>query len=401
MLFASWEAQKLDTMRNVIRYYVQLKEKVDQDQDHEQDPDHDPLLQPEHLQSTTALEEFFKAEKKRTVQEQLVTLTTILRSFKVKGFVPVMDVSGSMGCKATDKHSCMDIAVSLGILGAHINPGPFQNLAITFTDIPRILNFEGKNLKEAIDNVFQHVGYTTNIELMMKCYLDTATENQVPENELPDLVIFSDGGFDQMIQTNSSQWKTTVQQFETMFHNAGYSKMPQIYFWNLNAHQRNFQTSPDRKGVSQLNGFSPASFQQILTGDLVLDTLDQEHDQTSSAEQRQKSTLDDYLGKVQNSHYDIFRHLMSVQTEGPFANYTFTASDEVIAKHEETLQMVNDYNTTPTSTEDQRPHSAPPLTMVEETTTDGFEVTPASEAPAAEAAAAPSSSVWSFLGIGS
>ena len=88
-----------------------------------------------------------------------------------------------------------------------------------------------------------------------------------------------------MLRTNGPKWQTAVQGFETMFRQAGYNKMPQIYFWNLNAQQRNFQACPTRKGVSQLNGFSPASFQQILTGDLVLDTLEQEQAPVQEQEQ--------------------------------------------------------------------------------------------------------------------
>ena len=82
--------------------------------------------------------------------------------------------------------------------------------------------------KQRIEKVFQHVGYNTNVQLMMTEYLSIATRNNIPQDQLADIVIFSDGGFDQMIGGSESRWNTATQQFRTMFQQAGYSSMPQI-----------------------------------------------------------------------------------------------------------------------------------------------------------------------------
>ena len=190
----------------------------------------------------------------------------------MRGVVPCMDVSGSMTIQATETASCMDICVALGVLFTYVNPGPFQDLAVSITDIPRMFNFSGLTVKQRLNKVFQHVGYNTDLEKALQLILDTASNGNVPPDQLPDLVIFSDGNFDQMMRFNDITYRTAFQKYTKMFQEAGY-EMPQIYFWNLNGTQRNFQALPTRKGVSQLNGFTPSCFQQILTGDKVLETL--------------------------------------------------------------------------------------------------------------------------------
>ena len=99
----------------------------------------------------------------------------------------------------------MEICVALGILFTYVNPGPFQDLAISFTDIPFTFDFTGKSVKSRVEDVFRHVGYSTNIELMMETYLQIAVSNQIPQDQLADIVIFSDGGFDMMMGQNSSR----------------------------------------------------------------------------------------------------------------------------------------------------------------------------------------------------
>ena len=237
------------------------------------------------------------------------------------GVIPVMDVSGSMSCSATKTASCMDICVSLGVLFTFLNPGDYADLAISFTDIPITFDFSNMTYKQRIDKVFQHVGYNTNVQLMMQQYLNIATQNQIPEDQLADIVIFSDGGFDCMIGQSESRWNTATEKFRKMFQQAGYSKMPQIYFSNLAANQRNFQEVPHRRGVSQLNGYNPAMFQQIMTGSVP--QLRHRTPQTPSNPTNQKSTEDDYLGKVTDKFFDLYRMLMAETTTGLLQHYQF------------------------------------------------------------------------------
>ena len=126
-----------------------------------------------------------------------------------------------------------------------------------------------------------------------------------------------------------------------MFQDAGYSGPPQIYFVNLNAYQRNFQDCPTRKGVSQLNGYTAAMFQQIMTGDEVLRTLQQDPAAAAAAATpSKKSTEDDFQGKVQDKFYDHFRILMSQTQSGILQHYMFEGHESAQGMLQECEQML-------------------------------------------------------------
>ena len=398
-----WKALILQTARDVLRYYVQLNEKVNQktsessntpntptppDLDLEafcallESPDKaEEIRQHEVLQTTEALDLFFAHLKTLHNTQQRELLLAALRPH-VKGVIPVMDVSGSMCCSATSTSTCMEICVALGILFTYVNPGPFQDLAISFTDIPFTFDFTGKTVKSRVEDVFRHVGYSTNIELMMDTYLQIAVSNQIPQDQLADIVIFSDGGFDNMMGQNSSRWATTVQNFERMFRQKGYHQMPQIYFCNLAARQTNFQATTDRKGVSQLNGYSPAMFQQILSGDRVLatqpsDPSDPSNSSNSSNSSPQKSTEDDFRGMVEDKYFYLFRFLMSQCESGLLGKYEFHPSEEVEELVKTTQERL------------ERPLSAPPVLPTLNTNSSPSPPAPSPPAPSPPAPSPP------------
>ena len=69
----------------------------------------------------------------------------------------------------------------------------------------------------------------------------------VKEDDLPVIVVFTDGNFDQMDSTlggycyswednkNRTTWDTIHQQIVKMWVDAGYTKIPTIVYWNLNS----------------------------------------------------------------------------------------------------------------------------------------------------------------------
>ena len=356
------------------------------------------------LQSTEELDKFYSFLKKdHTNTFQIKVLKKVIALF-AHGVIPVMDVSGSMGCSATKTATCMDICVSLGVLFTFLNPGDYADLAISFTDIPITFDFSNMTYKQRIDKVFQHVGYNTNVQLMMQQYLNIATQNQIPEDQLADIVIFSDGGFDCMIGQSESRWNTATEKFRKMFQAAGYSKMPQIYFSNLAANQRNFQEVPHRRGVSQLNGYNPAMFQQIMTGSVP--QAQNATDPTNPT--NQKSTEDDYLGKVTDKFFDLYRMLMAETTTGLLQHYQFEpvvpsqtqtqtqTADKLLA---ETKQMLAVQEHRRQEAIEERPASAPPTlastsSLAPASTTSSL--APPEPAPAPQTT---STSIWSMMGF--
>ena len=299
-----------------------------------------------------------------------------------RNVLSLIDISGSMLAPASTKSksknplSCMDVSISLGYLTARMNRGPYKNLAISFSESPHIINFnkpndETMNAQEAYNEIQKHCGYNTDIIKAYQLILDIATTNKVPQEEIPDIAVFSDMGFDsQMIEndpgfrqkysysysysstSNASNyekyWNTTHDTVTQMFQKHGYEP-PQMYYVDLNAnsyeyHNPNtdggFQASATRKGVSQMRGYTQSLFQFIMTGSLVLATLPEENPEantdqstsTSTQEQilsQKKSTLDDFLGMVNKTLYDPIRLMCSNElSEKQLANYQWTPSPE-------------------------------------------------------------------------
>jgi hypothetical protein len=182
-----------------------------------------------------------------------------------------------------------------------------------------------------------------------------------------------------MMRFNSITYPTAFQKYTKMFQEAGY-EMPQIYFWNLNGTQRNFQALPTRKGVSQLNGFTPSCFQQILTGDKVLETLPGQDEQRATTK-NQKSMEDDFQGMVNQSYWDFVRLLATNCLQGLYASYTFEVTDEVLSHHAMVMDMLSHEE----DVEHPRPLSAPPAFNVPEDAAAELEAT-APEAASPEAA---------------
>ena len=434
----------LTTGKDIVKYYVQQQEKAKPSQTQpppeavpaqptkvnpeefytalhalpkRQDPEYrqakEQLLAHPVLQTTEELDNFYLYLKKNhTNTIQIDTVKLVIGLF-ARGVIPVMDVSGSMSVSATKTATCMDICVSLGVLFTFLNPGDYADLAISFTDRPFTFDFTRMTFQQRIEKVFQHVGYNTNVQRMMTEYLSIATRNNIPQDQLADIVIFSDGGFDTMIGGSESRWNTATQQFRTMFHQAGYSSMPQIYFSNLAANQRNFQELPTRRGVSQLNGYNPAMFQQIMTGN----TPKSKSELDASDPATQKSTEDDYLSKVTDKFFDLYRMLMSETETGLLQHYRFhpepepapepAAAEPTLTEAEKMLVETNHMLAVQKQRVEEsvkgRPASAPPALELR-TPSPLAEPEPAAATPEptpAAAAAAPStgSSIWSMMGF--
>ena len=297
---------------------------------------------------------------------------------KRRNVLSLIDISGSMEAAASTKSksknpiSCMDVSISLGYLTGRMNTGPFKNIAISFSESPHIINFnkpdgEVMNAQEAYSEISKHCGYTTDIIKAYQLILDIATTNNTPQEEIPDIAVFSDMGFDSQMLANDpgfrrqhsysysysstsnasnyeKYWNTTHETVTQMFQKHGYEP-PQMYYVDLNAnsydyHNQNtdggFQASATRKGVSQMRGYTQSLFQFIMTGSLVLATLPQENpepntDQSTSKEEQQqilaqkKSTLDDFQGMVNKTLYDPIRIMCSDEiSEKILANYKWT-----------------------------------------------------------------------------
>jgi hypothetical protein len=181
--------------------------------------------------------------------------------------LPLVDVSGSMTCKAGGPQSksattCLDVAVSLGLYVADKNKGKFKDTFLTFSGTPELLHLKGNIVQKVSQMVSSNWGMNTDLVKAMDKILKTAKEGNVPQEEMPEmLLIMSDMQFDQCARFDDSAMKMIARKFEA----AGY-ELPKIVFWNLNAAD-NVPAKYDASGVALVSGFSPAIMAAVLGGD--------------------------------------------------------------------------------------------------------------------------------------
>ena len=181
--------------------------------------------------------------------------------------LPLVDVSGSMTCKAgghgsKSETTCLDVAVSLGLYLADKNKGKFKDTFLTFSGSPELLHLEGNIVQKVQQMVKSNWGMNTDLIRALDKVLSTAVEGGVSQEEMPEmLLILSDMQFDQCARFDDTAMKAIKRKFEA----AGY-EVPKIVFWNLNAHE-NVPVKYDARGVALVSGFSPAIMVAVLGGD--------------------------------------------------------------------------------------------------------------------------------------
>ena len=177
--------------------------------------------------------------------------------------LPMIDVSGSMGCPAGGSKSltCMDVAISLGVYCAEMNKGDFKDLYLTFSENTKLCKATGDVIEKVRQIKQADWGMNTDIQRAFRTILDTSVKNEVAAEDMPEtLVIFSDMQFDRC--TNFSG--TAYHSFKERYAEAGY-EMPNVVFWNLNAHD-NVPVKFNDQGVALVSGFSPSIMKAILAG---------------------------------------------------------------------------------------------------------------------------------------
>jgi hypothetical protein len=281
--------------------------------------------------------------------------------------LPMIDVSPSMTTPAGSGFSCMDVSMALGILASDILEGPFKNMALTFSSEPHLLHFvhsDGREytLLEKVENLKQTVGYTTDLMKAMRKVHEIVVTHNVPDGEIPDLVIFSDEGFDSQvnIDTNSysysysnpysnqkntnpdTRWNTTIDNIDNLWIGR---KTPFIYFWNLSSNSRGYQVNAVRRGTSILQGFNGSSFKFILTGNLVLLTQEKDpypnQDTNTQTGIKEKNALDDFYGMINQSYYDPIRVILNNSKEGVLKEYSFNPEEQETSHPTNTEETVD------------------------------------------------------------
>ena len=208
--------------------------------------------------------------------------------------IAVVDVSGSMYGQP------IEAAISMGAYIAERGKGPFQNYFITFSDNPKLVEFQGVDVYDKFMRAQSaEWGGSTNIEAVFNLLLDTARQSRTAEEDMPKtLYIFSDMEFNGCITRgpvsydrwsnahtlNERQINTVIEEQARKWRQYGY-QIPRVVFWNLDARHDNIPAIGD--GFSYVSGFSMNMVECILSGkdgiDLMLEKLNSERYQPISS----------------------------------------------------------------------------------------------------------------------
>lgn len=197
----------------------------------------------------------------------------------------VVDTSGSM-CSGAASVAPIDVAISLGMYCAEKANGPFKNHYISFSSKPQLIEIKGVNFVDKVKRIYRtNLCENTNIEATFDLLLNNIVKYDLKEEDIPEyLVIISDMQWDEGTR-EIRDWRympaknpqTLIDQIKEKWESIGV-KMPKLIFWNVNA---GHPVIPALDGdYSYISGFSPAIFEQIMTGktgvELMLEALSSE-----------------------------------------------------------------------------------------------------------------------------
>jgi len=175
----------------------------------------------------------------------------------------VSDVSGSMFC---DNNTPIAASLALGIyFSERIKSKSFRNIVITFSRNPKFHKISGDKLVEKIASMYHtDWGENTNLEAVFRLVLEQALKNKLePENMPANILILSDMQFDECVQEPNN---TALEMIKRMYNESGY-KIPNVIFWNLRT-SVGIPVKITDSGVIVLSGYSPASMQYVLSGEM-------------------------------------------------------------------------------------------------------------------------------------
>lgn len=182
--------------------------------------------------------------------------------------LPIVDVSGSMTCKAGGPQSksdisCLDVAVSLGLYCADKNTGPFKDVFLTFSSSPKFVTVTGTLSQKVKTMERSNWDMSTNLHAAFDEILRVSISNNVAREDMPKILLIMS---DMQFNCCTGYDDRAIQMIRRKYNDADY-EMPAVVFWNINAHE-NVPVRFDEKGTALVSGFSPAIMKAVLAADM-------------------------------------------------------------------------------------------------------------------------------------
>lgn len=177
-----------------------------------------------------------------------------------KSILPMIDVSGSMTCRAYSSYTCSTVAVALGLYTAERNKSAFKNMFLNFSTQPAFGIVKDTQTLTSKINTITSTGWSgsTNIIAAFEAILEHAIQHQISQNDMPEiLVVFTDMAF------NSHKSSSTVQELLVKKYNAAGYVPPMTVWWNLSGNP-SVPVIDTTSNTCIVSGFSPSNFSAIL-----------------------------------------------------------------------------------------------------------------------------------------
>ena len=192
----------------------------------------------------------------------------------IENTIVVADGSGSMTITVDNNSSvcALEIANALAIYCGERCSGEFKDKYITFSNRPQLVDFTNANsLHDKLEIALRHNEVAnTNIEAVFDLILNTAINNHMTQDEIPqNVLILSDMEFDSCATTNNrGRFNATL--FDAIadkYAQYGY-KLPRLVFWNLASRTGTIPVKQNDMGVALVSGFSANIMKLVLNGEL-------------------------------------------------------------------------------------------------------------------------------------
>lgn len=186
--------------------------------------------------------------------------------------IVVRDGSGSMTTPVSGgRATALDVATSLAVLASEHLEGPFANRFISFSEHPRLVDLSGcATLREKLVRTYgEDECANTDVEETMRLVLDAVSENGIPQEKVPAVVIISDMEFDEARgccfaddeeededgEASKAGREILFETIRREWKEKGYD-LPKMVFWNVASRTGGVPLQENGNGLVLASGFS-------------------------------------------------------------------------------------------------------------------------------------------------
>jgi len=208
-----------------------------------------------------------------TVLEELWKSLPDYLNGKNSNTICVCDTSGSMNAHVSDKSdvTAREVAFALTIYFSERSSGEFKDKFITFSSRPQLIDIS--SCESLRDKYYQIKAYQivedTNIEAVFDLVLKTAVENNLSQEEIPNILVLSDMEFNDCAVDNRGDYvdDRLFKVIDQKYNSYGY-KLPKLSFWNICSRTMTIPVKDNEFGLSLVSGFSPSVMDIVLSEEI-------------------------------------------------------------------------------------------------------------------------------------